>query len=109
MKLLQKAFRIVQIFCDMGKSNNAAQLQPKIPQTKRAIEKFVWQAQALYADEDVQIGNLKAKDLEGNVLSSQLYPDAPFEDGTDEDEEDDDDVDLGSDDDEPSGGSALTE
>ena len=109
VKLLQKAFRIVQIFCDMGKSNNAAQLQPKIPQTKRAIEKFVWQAQALYADEDVQIGNLKAKDLEGNVLSSQLYPDAPFEDGTDEDEEDDDDVDLGSDDDEPSGGSALTE
>ena len=111
IKLLQKAFRIVQIFCDMGKSNNAAQLQPKIPQTKRAIEKFVWQAQALYEDEHVEVGNLKAKDLEGNVLPSQLYPDAPFEDGADEDEEDDG-VDLGSDDDdddEPSGGSALTE
>ena len=54
----------MQIFCDMGKSNNAAQLQPKIPQTKRAIEKFVWQAQALYEDEHVEVGNLKAKDLE---------------------------------------------
>ncbi|KAJ0982639.1 hypothetical protein J5N97_010894 [Dioscorea zingiberensis] len=77
VKELQKATRIIQTLCSEAKGSKRTMITSKIPATKRSMERFVFQVKALLHNTSngstFWMGNLKHKDLSGQVVSSQVY------------------------------------
>lgn len=72
----------------------------QVPQVKRSLERFVFQIKAFFHEvnnpEAFWMGNLKHRDLAGNCLPSQMYPE---EDDAEDEQGEDDVLDDGSGDD----------
>ncbi|KAM0951992.1 putative fanconi anemia protein FANCD2 [Dioscorea sansibarensis] len=79
VKELQKATRIIQTLCSEAKGSKRTMITSKIPATKRSMERFVFQVKALLHNTSngstFWMGNLKHKDLYGQLVSSQVYND----------------------------------
>ncbi|XP_043702238.1 Fanconi anemia group D2 protein homolog isoform X2 [Telopea speciosissima] len=88
VKELQKATRTIQTLCSEAKGLKQTTITTKIPATKRSLERFLFQVKALLHNTSngcsFWMGNLKHKDLSGQVVSSQLFADE--DDDNDEDE-----------------------
>ncbi|KAJ0027301.1 hypothetical protein Pint_36585 [Pistacia integerrima] len=81
VKELQKATRTIQILCSEAKGLKQTVITSKIPSTKRSMERFLFRVKALLHTSSsgctFWMGNLKHKDLMGQVVSSQAYVDDP--------------------------------
>ncbi|OMO97001.1 hypothetical protein CCACVL1_04714 [Corchorus capsularis] len=90
VKELQKATRTIQTLCSEAKGLKQTTITGKIPATKRSLERFLFRVKALlHASSSgctFWMGNLKHKDLRGQVVSSQAYVDDQT-DGIDEEPE----------------------
>ncbi|KAK4833935.1 hypothetical protein QYF36_013666 [Acer negundo] len=79
VKDLQKATRTIQILCSEAKGLKQTVITSKIPYTKRSMERFLFRVKALFHTTSsgctFWMGNLKHKDLAGQVVSSQAYVD----------------------------------
>ncbi|KAL0364789.1 UNVERIFIED_CONTAM: hypothetical protein Sangu_0576500 [Sesamum angustifolium] len=93
IKELQKATRTIQTLCSEAKGSKQTAITRKIPATKRSLERFLFHVKALlYTTSSgcsFWMGNLKHKDLMGQVVSSQAYLD-----GEDDGIKDDDPADA---------------
>ncbi|KAG6393159.1 hypothetical protein SASPL_147394 [Salvia splendens] len=76
---LQKATKTIQTLCSEAKGSKQTAITGKIPMTKRAMERFLFHVKALLCKTPsgclFWMGNLKHKDLMGQVVSSQAYLD----------------------------------
>ncbi|KAK9093470.1 hypothetical protein Syun_028381 [Stephania yunnanensis] len=94
VKELQKATRIMQTLCSEAKGSRRTAITSRIPATKRSMERFLFQVKGLLHNTSsgctFWMGNLKHKDLLGQVVSSQLYAN-----DDDDDEEAEGDADNG--------------
>ncbi|KAA8544885.1 hypothetical protein F0562_019717 [Nyssa sinensis] len=76
---LQKATRTIQILCSEAKGSKQTAITSKIPATKRSMERFLFHVKALLHSTSTGctfwMGNLKHKDLMGQVVCSQAYVD----------------------------------
>ncbi|KAF8413568.1 hypothetical protein HHK36_001559 [Tetracentron sinense] len=83
VKELQKATRTIQTICSEAKGLKQTIITTKIPTTKRSMERFLFRVKALLHSSSngctFWIGNLKHKDLLGQVVSSQVYADGEDE------------------------------
>ncbi|KDP30138.1 hypothetical protein JCGZ_18133 [Jatropha curcas] len=83
VKELQKATRTIQTICSEAKGLKQVASTSKIPSTKRSIECFLFRVKALLHTTSngctFWMGNLKHKDLMGQVVSSQAYVDEQAE------------------------------
>ncbi|XP_047954928.1 Fanconi anemia group D2 protein isoform X3 [Salvia hispanica] len=88
IKELQKATKTIQTLCSEAKGSKQTAITGKIPMTKRAMERFLFHVKALLCKTpsgcSFWMGNLKHKDLMGQVVSSQAY----LDDQSDETNED---------------------
>ncbi|KAJ9686029.1 hypothetical protein PVL29_015082 [Vitis rotundifolia] len=79
VKELQKATRTIQTLCSEAKGLKQTVITSKIPSTKRSMERFLFRVKALLHTSPSEctfwMGNLKHKDLMGQVVSSQAYVD----------------------------------
>ncbi|XP_010532525.1 PREDICTED: Fanconi anemia group D2 protein homolog isoform X2 [Tarenaya hassleriana] len=79
VKDLQKATRTLQTLCSEAKGLKRTAITSKIPATKRSLERFLFHVKALIHTTSLGsafwMGNLKHKDLTGQVVSSQAYVD----------------------------------
>ncbi|XP_034701631.1 Fanconi anemia group D2 protein homolog [Vitis riparia] len=79
VKELQKATRTIQTLCSEAKGLKQTVITSKIPSTKRSMERFLFRVKALLHTSPSEctfwMGNLKHKDLMGQVVSSQAYMD----------------------------------
>ncbi|KAG2717749.1 hypothetical protein I3760_03G190400 [Carya illinoinensis] len=79
VKELQKATRTIQTLCSEAKGLKQTVITSKIPATKRSMERFLFCVKALLHTTSsgcsFWMGNLKHKDLMGQVVSSQAYVD----------------------------------
>ncbi|XP_048327057.2 uncharacterized protein LOC107405260 isoform X1 [Ziziphus jujuba] len=77
VKELQKATRTIQTLCSEAKGLKRTVITSKIPATKRSMERFLFHVKALLHETSsgctFWMGNLKHKDLTGQVVSSQAY------------------------------------
>ncbi|THU74124.1 hypothetical protein C4D60_Mb04t30040 [Musa balbisiana] len=77
VKELQKATRTIQTLCSEAKGLKRTMVTSKVPATKRSMERFLFHVKALLhstpSDSTFWMGNLKHKDLYGQVVSSQVY------------------------------------
>ncbi|OVA07427.1 hypothetical protein BVC80_8713g9 [Macleaya cordata] len=77
VKELQKATRTIQTLCSEAKGSRRTMITTKIPATKRSMERFLFRVKALLHNTSsgctFWMGNLKHKDLFGQVVSSQVY------------------------------------
>ncbi|XP_017979142.1 PREDICTED: Fanconi anemia group D2 protein isoform X5 [Theobroma cacao] len=91
VKELQKATRTIQTLCSEAKGLKQTAITGKIPATKRSLERFLFRVKALLHTTSsgctFWMGNLKHKDLRGQVVSSQAYVD-DRNDSIDQDPED---------------------
>ncbi|KAL4366416.1 hypothetical protein GQ457_05G005000 [Hibiscus cannabinus] len=96
VKELQKATRTIQTLCSEAKGLKQTAITGRIPATKRSLERFLFRVKALLHSSSngctFWMGNLKHKDLRGQVVSSQAYVDDRI-DNMDEDPEEAVDVD----------------
>ncbi|XP_042478961.1 Fanconi anemia group D2 protein homolog isoform X2 [Macadamia integrifolia] len=90
VKELQKATRTIQTLCSEAKGLKQTSITTKIPATKRSLERFLFQVKSLLHNTSngcsFWMGNLKHKDLSGQVVSSQLFADEE-DDNNEEDPE----------------------
>lgn len=79
VKELQKATRTLQTLCSEAKGLKQTAVTSKIPATKRSLERFLFHVKGLLHTTSsgcsFWMGNLKHKDLMGQVVSSQAYID----------------------------------
>ncbi|KAK8569867.1 hypothetical protein V6N13_002579 [Hibiscus sabdariffa] len=79
VKELQKATRTIQTLCSEAKGLKQTAITGRIPATKRSLERFLFRVKALLHSSSngctFWMGNLKHKDLRGQVVSSQAYVD----------------------------------
>ncbi|KAL7120198.1 hypothetical protein ACP275_02G108500 [Erythranthe tilingii] len=84
IKELQKATRTIQTLCSEAKGSKQTAITCKIPATKRSMERFLFHVKGLlYATPSgcsFWMGNLKHKDLTGQIVSSQAYLDTQNDD-----------------------------
>uniref|UniRef100_A0A0D3GME3 Fanconi anemia group D2 protein n=1 Tax=Oryza barthii TaxID=65489 RepID=A0A0D3GME3_9ORYZ len=77
IKSLQKATKTIQTICAEAKGHKRTMITSKIPVAKRSLERFVFQVKALLhncsTEETFWMGNLRHKDLQGQLVSSQIY------------------------------------
>uniref|UniRef100_A0A0E0Q457 Uncharacterized protein n=1 Tax=Oryza rufipogon TaxID=4529 RepID=A0A0E0Q457_ORYRU len=77
IKSLQKATKTIQTICAEAKGHKRTMITSKIPVAKRSLERFVFQVKALLhncsTEETFWMGNLRHKDLQGQLVSSQVY------------------------------------
>lgn len=106
VKLAQSSTRPLQHFCEHSKIHEAASAR-HVPALKKAIETFVYKVKALLANNQMPadvfwLGTLKTKDIEGNVIESQVESTDQEDENEDEalpsDEESEVEVEQGSDD-----------
>ncbi|KAI4324572.1 hypothetical protein MLD38_030049 [Melastoma candidum] len=92
---LQKATRTLQTLCSEAKGLKLTAITSKIPATKRTLERLLFRVKALLHTSSsgctFWMGNLKHKDLAGQVVSSQAYLDDQDEKLEDDDAGVDDD------------------
>eukprot|EP01026_Neomeris_dumetosa_P034679 TRINITY_DN2781_c1_g2_i1.p1 TRINITY_DN2781_c1_g2~~TRINITY_DN2781_c1_g2_i1.p1 ORF type:complete len:292 (-),score=46.10 TRINITY_DN2781_c1_g2_i1:395-1270(-) len=89
----QKGTKILQVLCSEGKVQKDSSLTQKVPETKKYLESFVYRVKEMLADNDHEaafwMGNLKHKNLDGQVVPSQAFTQQVEEDdgeGEDQDE-----------------------
>ncbi|KAF3787448.1 hypothetical protein EJ110_NYTH14992 [Nymphaea thermarum] len=79
IKELQRATRTIQTLCSEAKVSRRIMITSKIPYTKRMMERFLFNVKALFHSTSngcsFWMGNLKHKDLSGQVVNSQAYDD----------------------------------
>ncbi|GMG98870.1 hypothetical protein Nepgr_000710 [Nepenthes gracilis] len=79
VKELQKATRTIQTLCSEAKGLKQTTITTKIPATKRSMERFLFHVKSLLHTTSggctFWMGNLKHKDLSGQLVSSQVYTD----------------------------------
>ncbi|KAL3629924.1 hypothetical protein CASFOL_026236 [Castilleja foliolosa] len=96
IKELQKATRTIQTLCSEAKGSKRTTITGKIPATKRSMERFLFHVKALLHTTpsgcSFWMGNLKHKDLMGQLVSSQAYMDDKTDDIKDDDDTNDDAV-----------------
>ncbi|KAM5580264.1 hypothetical protein ABKV19_009822 [Rosa sericea] len=84
---LQKATRTIQTLCSEAKGLRQTSITRKIPATKRSMERFLFCVKALLhtapSGLTFWMGNLKHKNLTGEVVSSQVYADHDNENSAD--------------------------
>ncbi|CAM8879244.1 unnamed protein product [Rhodiola kirilowii] len=77
VKKLQKATRTIQTLCSEAKGFKQTNITSNVPATKRSMERYLFRVKALIHDGasgcSFSMGNLKHKDLTGQVVSSQVY------------------------------------
>ncbi|KAJ9541107.1 hypothetical protein OSB04_027613 [Centaurea solstitialis] len=82
-KDFQKGTRTMQTLCSEAKGLKQTGITSKIPATKRSLERFLFRVKALLHSSSngcsFWMGNLKHKNLIGEVVSSQAYIDDPQE------------------------------
>ncbi|KAI3747499.1 hypothetical protein L6452_09958 [Arctium lappa] len=82
-KDFQKGTRTIQTLCSEAKGLKQTSITSKIPATKRSLEHFLFCVKALLHSSSngctFWMGNLKHKNLIGEVVSSQAYIDDPHE------------------------------
>ncbi|XP_024986799.1 Fanconi anemia group D2 protein homolog [Cynara cardunculus var. scolymus] len=82
-KDFQKGTRTIQTLCSEAKGSKQTSITSKIPATKRSLERFLFRVKALLHSSSngctFWMGNLKHKNLIGEVVSSQAYIDDPDE------------------------------
>ncbi|KAJ2635418.1 Fanconi anemia group D2 protein [Coemansia sp. RSA 1286] len=87
---VQKSTRILQNICNHSKVAKDVRLQAAVPQMKRKLEQLVFQVVALMENNDcseaINLGNLKHRDIRGQVVGSQIPRSQHYE--SDEDESD---------------------
>eukprot|EP00850_Spirogloea_muscicola_P010514 SM000062S19900 [mRNA] locus=s62:222999:232155:- [translate_table: standard] len=73
---LQKSTRTVQTICSEAKGQKSMPITSRIPAVKRIMERLLFRVKAMYHASShassFGIGNLKHKDLQGRIISSQL-------------------------------------
>eukprot|EP00850_Spirogloea_muscicola_P020711 SM000224S07099 [mRNA] locus=s224:191524:200783:+ [translate_table: standard] len=73
---LQKSTRTVQTICSEAKGQKSMPITTRIPAVKRIMERLLFRVKAMYHASShagsFGIGNLKHKDLQGRIISSQL-------------------------------------
>ncbi|XP_021907461.1 Fanconi anemia group D2 protein isoform X2 [Carica papaya] len=88
VKELQKATRTMQTLCSEAKGSKQTVITSKVPATKRSLERFLFRVKALLHTTSsgcsFWMGNLKHKDLTGQVVSSQAYVDNQNDDVNDD-------------------------
>ncbi|CAN0890521.1 Fanconi anemia group D2 protein homolog [Linum grandiflorum] len=94
LKELQKATRTIQTVCSEAKGMKQTVVTCKIPGTKRSMERLLFRVKGLLQTSTATgctlwIGNLKHKDLSGQVVSSQAYPAEPEEEPSNNEADDD--------------------
>lgn len=93
-KMHQKPTRLLQSYCAHSKSTRDASLTGLVPPLRRCLELLLYQVKGLLhghnATEAFQLGNLKHRDIHGEVVSSQQVEEEEGL-GDEEDEEHDDD------------------
>ncbi|KAF8040824.1 hypothetical protein BT93_B2908 [Corymbia citriodora subsp. variegata] len=79
VKELQKATRTLQTLCSEAKGLKQMSITTKIPATKRSLERLLFRVKSLLHNSSSEcafwMGNLKHKDLAGQIVSSQAYID----------------------------------
>ncbi|KAJ1811514.1 hypothetical protein LPJ75_004111, partial [Coemansia sp. RSA 2598] len=94
---VQKSTRILQNICNHSKVAKDVRLQAAVPQMKRKLEQLVFQVVALMENNDcseaINLGNLKHRDIRGQVVSSQIPRSQQYE--SDEESEEDSGINLG--------------
>ncbi|KAJ1845987.1 Fanconi anemia group D2 protein, partial [Coemansia sp. RSA 2703] len=89
--VVQKSTRILQNICNHSKVAKDVGLQASVPQVKRRLEQLVFQVVALMERNDcvgaINLGNLKHRDITGQVVGSQIPPSQRYSDTEDEQEE----------------------
>ncbi|XP_049936627.1 uncharacterized protein LOC116265003 isoform X2 [Nymphaea colorata] len=79
IKELQRATRTIQTLCSEAKVSRRIMITSKIPYTKRMMERFLFNVKGLFHSTSngcsFWMGNLKHKDLSGQVVNSQAYDD----------------------------------
>ncbi|CAL1385748.1 unnamed protein product [Linum trigynum] len=87
----QKGTRTIQTLCSEAKGMKQTAVASKIPATKRSMERFLFRVKALLLTTSTGrtcwIGNLKHKDLAGQVVSSQAYAEHQSNDVDDENDD----------------------
>ncbi|KAJ4811357.1 fanconi anemia group D2 protein [Rhynchospora pubera] len=90
VKGLQKATRLIQTICSEAKGSKRTMITTKIPATKKTLERLLFEVKALLHNNTTgrtfELGMLKHKDLNGQVVSSQVYSN-----GDDDNDDDNDD------------------
>ncbi|KAI3775780.1 hypothetical protein L1987_45533 [Smallanthus sonchifolius] len=75
--------RTIQTLCSEAKGLKQTSITSKIPATKRSLERFLFRVKALLHSSSsgftFWMGNLKHKNLIGQVVSSQAYVDGENE------------------------------
>eukprot|EP00850_Spirogloea_muscicola_P022018 SM000273S10228 [mRNA] locus=s273:18815:28053:+ [translate_table: standard] len=73
---LQKSTRTAQTICSEAKGQKSMPITTRIPGVKRIMERLLFRVKAMYHASShassFGIGNLKHKDLQGRIISSQL-------------------------------------
>ncbi|KAI8476445.1 MAG: Fanconi anaemia protein FancD2 nuclease-domain-containing protein [Monoraphidium minutum] len=73
----QKGTKVMQTICNEAKAKRSAPLLSKAPAAKKSLERFIYEVKALFHElgekDAVWIGNLKNRDLGGQVVGSQMY------------------------------------
>ncbi|KAJ2808178.1 Fanconi anemia group D2 protein [Coemansia helicoidea] len=76
---MQKCTRILQSICNHSKASKDVRLQSAVPQTKRKLEQLIFQVYIMMDNNDclgaINMGNLKHRDVRGDVVGSQIAPD----------------------------------
>nr|XP_043634388.1 Fanconi anemia group D2 protein homolog [Erigeron canadensis] len=87
-KDFQMGTRTIQTLCSEAKGLKQTSITSKIPATKRSLERFLFRVKALLHSSSsgctFRLGNLKHKNLIGQVVSSQAYIDDQHEDNTED-------------------------
>ncbi|KAJ1944230.1 hypothetical protein EC988_006037, partial [Linderina pennispora] len=91
---VQKCTRILQNICNHSKAEMDTKLQAAVPSVKRKLEYLIFEVFRIMEHngclQAIDMGNLKHRDLRGNVVSSQierLQEDSEDDNGTDAGEE----------------------
>ncbi|KAH3766779.1 Fanconi anemia group D2 protein [Pelomyxa schiedti] len=75
LSLAQKGIRRLQILCEHGKGEHNAALVRDVPAVKRVIERFILEMRRVFSSLDaegiLQIGTLKSRNIEGEVLEKE--------------------------------------
>jgi Fanconi anaemia protein FancD2 nuclease len=112
VKQLQTGTRVLQTACAEAKARKIAAVTRLIPKIKRSIEVFVHSMKVLMAESrsgcDMTVGNLKHKNLQGEVVPDIIESDAESAEGDDEEEAAEQERDHGSEGGEQ-GGDAMEE
>ncbi|KAL8240331.1 hypothetical protein R6Q59_013686 [Mikania micrantha] len=82
IKDFQMGTRTIQALCSEAKGLKQISITSKIPATKRSLERFLFRVKALLHSSSsgctFWLGNLKHKNLVGQVVSSQAYIDGEY-------------------------------